>query len=1664
MVLSWGQLSPCECRLLECAFNHTHSNLSSILSFSGKLAHLRLSRPLGSDCTELNRFRAFSRAFVMRQSFSIAIKFCVVSFFWGPFRVSEFGDTTKILNERHFHIQCNFDSTLGYPGEGPWTLASLNVGSLEKHSELIGTSFDAVSLQETRITSTNHRDLVNQAKSESKDLSCGPLMQKMPNGFPTWGGVATLTQAGTSRPFVAEDDITGHFHTLHATARFHASWICVSPNRRMLLVSLYCYTSAQHDSGRQQSNEQLFKMLFEMLAQFGDIPIAIAGDFQFPPHAYLAVASVIRRSLWFDPLLKICDEEESRPHTYCRSCKWDQPDSIQSSIDGILLNKVAHSYLTHSEVIRLKGFQHAVIKFTFDWPSTKRMAPTWVPHAALDLQKLKDFNIRTCTAERLWRTRFRALCESATTGDELAAIAHQFGVEILLESGAKWSSGSKQRGTMPSAHTVDVDKGNNPSNDAESRFLGILNKTLRRINDLLYKINNPSPTLHCEKIAEKLWVKICLTLRRLQVDCIPDWPSQDQLVNFWELVASSRDKQAAEIRKLRVRKWKSCIQKSAASNCHDVYHHLRIKHDMPAHANVCDENDQPIFHPQDALKFAKTQWDEIFSVDSDPIPVQPIHDIMSNLIGENFTKCELPMMTEQKLFDAVQSRKGAASAGVDGWRTSEVKALPLRAFTPWAKLWNAIESQQMTFPNCLKQARLVMFPKPDAKSAQPIHRRLISLLNIFYLAYSRARFVDTIEWQKATFPKTVVGGIPGRKCTDVSHSIAIACEASLIQKQPVCGIKIDRQKCFDRIIPRIIVTLGSLLGLDTKFLKTWEQMYNGFQRHLTIGKFLGQEPLANCNGIAQGDTTSVLAINILMTCWVKVIQKFTRVLHWVYIDDAYLLADHNDIQELKLAMEATELFDTLTGQKTNLSKSGGWATSPKTKKLMKNLFPSLPLYDWFLVLGSQVKANQKGKTAEVVTKAHYLRSLIVDIGHLPISLAAKVKILCAKAIPKITFTPELNPWPRLTIQNMTALVVKCLWNNRPSWRSADLFYCLAGNPSRLHPEFASATCVVINIVNRCNTDSHFCNLWTQITSKGVKVISHGLLDAFVKATSLLGLTFSPPFMLQWHDFPEFHFKDHNAKSLRRFLRFVVVQQLYSQAIDGERKDLVSKGSKVLDVDLLPLGPRVDKPWWSKKWKLDETIAIGPAVGACPTADRLYQAKLCSSPKCRFCGFEKETIGHLTSHCDVVSSKIGSKPWDDDQPHLASHGLFEVPKWLLDIARQSPDLALPNFHIECNSPTFLWIDGSVYNGNHLFSKTLGAAIVDRNGTCIFSEGWREMWASSYRAELRALRCATHIVNGDLVVTTDCKTLLTIWNDILASGEVGYHLSYRDEWCAICEKVGIQNPKLQLRCIKAHQFEKFAVQPVNVDHWLNHCADSLAKLAALQSLACTSQQVDAWKWYTYLHRCRLTRLSCLLQQNPANTEQQADEQPTVQQTQDDLQHDRLNNLMNRFVRWDWKLDRNLFGWQMSQSPIPLPRGWKYSVDSWMQTASFFQGLRWRTGDTGLSVYELAFEFWLQKRFIPPCISKDTEGLFQCIVDWLRHVMRSFVKAKVKICPEQVTWMPRKCLYLSQTYPYGKWQGGRIYFESGNMAKLAAFISSLPNHGSNHAAWKVQISALP
>ena len=260
----------------------------------------------------------------------------------------------------------------------------------------------------------------------------------------------------------------------------------------------------------------------------------------------------------------------------------------------------------------------------------------------------------------------------------------------------------------------------------------------------------------------------------------------------------------------------------------------------------------------------------------------------------------MPLLTDECLKNAVDKRKHNASPGVDGWRIAELQALPAIPFAPWARMWNKIEDGSFCLPAIFQCARLVMLPKPDAKSLMPIDKRPCTLMCIPYITWSKARFDHLQEWQQKVFPSTLCSGIQGRQAADIAHIIAARCEHAIAFHKPMCGIKLDRSKCFDRIIPKIVADLAKILGMDPKFWKVRLQVYEDFRRFLCMGHAIPKTSLSNLNGVAQGDAASAVAINILMTEWTALVESIPGIEHFAFIDDCYLLALESNVEWPKI--------------------------------------------------------------------------------------------------------------------------------------------------------------------------------------------------------------------------------------------------------------------------------------------------------------------------------------------------------------------------------------------------------------------------------------------------------------------------------------------------------------------------------------------------------------------------------------------------------------------------------------------------------------------------------------------------------------------------------------------------------------------------------------------
>ena len=289
-----------------------------------------------------------------------------------------------------------FDSTPGYPGEGPpqlWSIISSNIGSFFNYDTWKGWQDSVVCLQETRIGRNNFRNASKSALAAGKNPILGDLLPGLfrsdGSGSTSHGGVAMLASSATTSPFEESQDSTGLYKGLFHSKRVQAIWHQVQPRLKILIFNLYAKSGASADHDILQFNDRLLVDVFQVAAQFGEIPVLVIGDFQLPPMQYPSVAAATHFANWYDPLTSHHDDGSlDRPLTYSRDCTFTAFGEHCSSIDGMLLNQVAFSCL--KEIATVDGFhkQHRPVRATFHWDSIFHVGPVHVKFAPLDVSQV----------------------------------------------------------------------------------------------------------------------------------------------------------------------------------------------------------------------------------------------------------------------------------------------------------------------------------------------------------------------------------------------------------------------------------------------------------------------------------------------------------------------------------------------------------------------------------------------------------------------------------------------------------------------------------------------------------------------------------------------------------------------------------------------------------------------------------------------------------------------------------------------------------------------------------------------------------------------------------------------------------------------------------------------------------------------------------------------------------------------------------------------------------------------------------------------------------------------------------------------------------------------------------------------------------------------------
>ena len=1469
----------------------------------------------------------------------------------------------------------DFDASLGFPGEGPheknMTLVSANIGSVMTDVTWKSWGADVVCLQETRVGRNNHRSASHIFKSQGfmpcfgdllPGLWHGPKSTKTPCG-------GTLIAGGDAyiRPFDPQCDATGIYEGLFKTKRVVAAWLQVTPRKRALVVSIYAATSASQDPKIHADNNHLFGEVLLFVAQFGPIPVIVAGDFQAPPSSYPAFASALTFQAWHDPVATVDETGEiTRPITFSNDCSFAGPGEGCTSIDSILVNDIAFAALISAEVLETFSKQHRPIKLVFQWESINQTGYHLLKTAPLILDQCDGPNGHNQAVD--WENSFQAEFESSTTADHKWNVVSRFLQETMIAKGAFWGEGPRSRGDKPMFVTKTIAPKQLPSHCAANHFGSVLARLVGRLTELFTRLSRPMGSAQDHFITVSTVFKARNQLLKLKSPMCWNHNSCPSLVEVhfakrW--AEQSLKTHELSLKLKRIQSWKSRIRQSTSRGCSYIFQHLRNKQqDEPANL-VIDAEQNVVFQPNQALATLNNEWDQVFSANVlRHHPLQML-DTVWPYIQDQRVEVDLPKITGHDLFKIIQKRKPTAAPGLDGWRTTELQRLSGEELQPCADFFDLIESTDQPLPKSLVCAKQVILNKPGPST--PLNKRLITILPALLLAYTGARFAQLQDWQQTVMPSSILGGIKGRHMSNLFNQLRLDIDEAKLQQETLIGIKLDKAKAFDRVVPHFVAALFLAFGLPKGFVSFFVKIYDSLHRHLSYRRWTSNLATTAPNGVCQGCSLSLLAMNAYTKVWCHLLDHLPEICVRAYIDDSYLWCKLTQVAVLQKAIEATKVWDLLSGQKLNEGKSSAWGTDSNARRQLKACFPGFPVVLELDVLGTKIYTSERSHFGFPDTKLKKVLGNLDNIAALPVSRSIRSFLIGSKVIPQTTFGAQCTKIPQQAYKSIQNAIARTLWVGQPMWRSKQLLQCVLSKPHRTDPHIADAYNTIVEVSRLCNhSDAAATQLyrtWKSPTG------NHSLAGTLKRAFDMLGIQSDEELRISFCGSPAVSFVGLSPKCLSKALQNIARHACYCSIDPKSRKDF-AKPTGVFDFhQTTRLLRQITKPQPHEhelEFRLENIL-----VGCTLTNDRLAASGWVNSSLCRFCGTNKECMNHLLS-CHKVHEAIGAPVLHEFGSNFGTLGHVSHPKAVARHRLQFSDieqLAIANSFSAEHKERF-WSDGSVAFADCFWLTSAASAVIDEAQEVRYCGSVFHWNLSAYVAELWGVINACSIASFPATIYCDCLSVVEQANSIFDGGTPDCQWACLPWWHYLMRltqvRRAVHDPPFRIKWIPAHCFEGIPIEILNeelaalrgttLEHVSqNRLADASAKECALQN-ACVFAEVQREATQAIKkHQLWLTELHSML---PTFQPDRA----VIHETKPQAAAANQADCEARFPLWPWRSVVHHFKWKPKiPNNIQCPRNWTGDQHDWESCCRFLCTLRWHVeASLSVSFHELAIAF--------------------------------------------------------------------------------------------------------
>ena len=942
-------------------------------------------------------------------------------------------------------------------------------------------------------------------------------------------------------------------------------------------------------------------------------------------------------------------------------------------------------------------------------------------------------------------------------------------------------------------------------------------------------------------------------------------------------------------------------------------------------------------------------------------------------------------------------------------------------------------------PTILGIAKQVILDKNGEDT--PLQKRLLSILPALVLSYTSVRFRQLQEWQKNIMPKQLHGGICGRKMSDIPIGLQIQVDNAKCHNEHFVGLKLDKSKCFDRLIPSVTAALFAALGIPPSLNNFFMQLYCNLKRFMTYKTWIAQKYTTCANGLVQGCSMSLLAINAHMCIWAHFVNRIEHVQSKIFIDDSYLWAPVAKLHLLQDAVSVTEQWDVLVGQALNTRKCEVFATSKHARQQAARAFPTMKHSKCVEILGVRIRLTDESNFHWPVTKTQKISRDIALIKAIPCSREIHEHIIAAKVLPQLSFAPLINDIPLKDLKRLQDQISDCLWKRRPMWRCKWLLIGVLCKPHRVDPMLSRAYCTVLETISFLkHASAQEKEMWETMT-RAMTNSKTGLLPHFLQACSLIQIDFHPPFHISLFQADPICFLDFARRDLKKVIQYAIRHVCYVKATKVARKD-IKASLAYLDFDLSVIGSRALKNQWSEYVSM-QCFWESAMVGCSITNDRCCAAGFNATNECRFCGQEKETFDHLVRKCHAL--KPCDRPsFEPDMfgPNFATLGLVEVTQE--QVCHKLCISSTAHLPVSPWDPCVLqwshvWTDGSCKAQESFWDTQGGFAVIAQNGATICSGNVRHWVLSSYSCELWAGIAAWASACTPLIIHSDCEAFVKQANQMAATQKVQLDWPHQEWWnffltlfvlrggdkqnilkCEWCPSHILENMPIALITPKLAWENHTTVENIR----LNRQADKVAKLAlhecnqSFRDVGKITEEISAWhKWIAMVN----SRVSALSKKNPAKIQNMCpqidfEQVPQTNVAIEDLTvWHQIEAFVKHLPKWTWYPIIEEYTWVPDFPLQPPGRYATISNADWESGLQFMNQVKWIPDNGKTSYIELAYEAWF--RGVRLCDTNPNPSAYAT-------VFRKICNQASKVSAGKIIPGPQKsaCVSKGKTLPAG------------------------------------------